>query len=242
MFRVANTMTQVVQFYILFFAIACQVAAGFSPLVTLENSSIRPSTTALNGGGTGFASSTAGKEATVANVKELLDTSEMIFSMPCSSLKVSQMETLRQAIPESTSVKIVKNTLMRIAVKGTDYETVTESALLKGANMWFFIDDDISGTIDAVKGFVKDSGVQETHAILGGVIDSDIVDAAGVEAISKLPSKQELIAKIAGSIKAVPTKVARVIKAPGMKVARVVKAPNSKLVRAIKLAAEKQKE
>jgi hypothetical protein len=48
-------------------------------------------------------------------------------------------------------------------------------------------------------------------------------DKAGVIAISKLPSKIELITKIAGSIKAVPTKVARVIKAPGEKTARAIK-------------------
>jgi large subunit ribosomal protein L10 len=58
-------------------------------------------------------------------------------------------------------------------------------------------------------------------------MEGQIYDAKGVQAIGNLPSKQELYAQIAGSIKAVPTKVARVIKAP-----------NSKLARAIKLATE----
>ena len=91
--------------------------------------------------------------------------------------------------------------------------------------MWFFIEDDIGGTIKAWKSFVKESGKQESHPIFGGVVEGTYYDDKGVEAIGKLPSKDELYAKIAGGIKAVPTKLARVIKAP-----------NSKLARAIKLA------
>ena len=81
----------------------------------------------------------------------------------------------------------------------------------------------------AYKSFIKEYGKQETHGIVGGVMDETYYDASGVDAIGKLPSKQELYAKIAGSIKAVPTKLARVVKEPG-----------SKLARAIKLAGEKQ--
>ena len=118
---------------------------------------------------------------------------------------------------------------MARAVEGTDYAVATE--MLSGANMWFFVEEDISASIKAYKAFVKDNGKQESHAVQGGVMDETVYDANGVDAIGKLPSKLELYAKIAGSIKAVPTKVARVIKEP-----------NSKLARAIKLAGEKQDE
>jgi len=91
--------------------------------------------------------------------------------------------------------------------------------------MWFFIEEDIGSTIKSFKSFTKEYGKQESHPINGGVVEGTAYDSAGVEAVGKLPSKQELYALIAGSIKAVPTKVARVIKAP-----------NSKLARAIKLA------
>ena len=94
--------------------------------------------------------------------------------------------------------------------------------------MWFFVEDDISGSLKAVKAFCKDNSKTETHLPEGGVIDGDVLDQKGVKAIENLPSKIELIAKIAGGIKAVPTKVGRVIKAP-----------NSKLARAIKLATDK---
>jgi len=175
------------------------------------------------GGASGYATSLPGKVERVERVKELLDTSQMVFSVPASSITVSEMQTLRRSLPEGTTASVVKNTIMTRAIEGTEYEAA--GSMLKGANMWFFIEDDIGATLKAWKGFVKESGKGETHSVNGGVIEGEYYDEKGVAAIGKLPSKDELYAQIAGSIKAVPTKVARVLKAP-----------NSKLARAIKLA------
>lgn len=179
------------------------------------------SSTALFGGGRGGATTLDGKKATVSAVKELLDSSEMIFTVPASGITVTQAQNLRRSLPEGTTMKVVKNKLMARAIEGTEYEAVGE--MLKGANMWFFIEEDIGGSVKAFNEFVKATGKKETHSVLGGNIEGTNYDAAGVDAISKLPSKIELITRIAGGIKAVPTKVARVIKAPGMKVARAIK-------------------
>jgi large subunit ribosomal protein L10 len=175
------------------------------------------------GGAGGYATSLEGKKEKVARVKSLLETSQMVFTVPASVITVSQAQSLRRSLPEGSVVSVVKNTIMTHAIEGTDYEAA--ASLLTGENMWFFIEEDIGATIKAWKAFLKDTGKKETHNILGGVIEKTYYDEKGVEAIGALPSKDELYAQIAGSIKAVPTKVARVIKAP-----------NSKLVRAIKLA------
>lgn len=180
--------------------------------------------TQLFGGSSGYATTVEGKAEKVEAVKGLLDSSQMIFTVPASSITVSESQTLRRSMPEGTTISVVKNTLMNRAVEGTEYEEATQN-LLKGANMWFFIEEDIGASIKAWNAFTKETGKKETHSILGGVVEGTEYDAKGVEAIGKLPSKKELYAKIAGGIKAVPTKVARVIKAP-----------NSKLARAIKLA------
>jgi large subunit ribosomal protein L10 len=177
------------------------------------------------GGAQGHATTLEGKKAVVGRVKELLDSSEMVFSIPAGSMTVAQTQTLRRSLPEGTTMSTIKNKLMLRALEGTEYESA--ASLVKGPNTWFFIQEDISGTIKAFSAFTKAESKQESHPILGGVIEGEVYDSAGVEAIGKLPSKLELYAKIAGSIKAVPTKVARVIKAP-----------NSKLARAIKLAGE----
>ncbi|CAJ1930195.1 unnamed protein product [Cylindrotheca closterium] len=179
--------------------------------------------TALFGGASGFATSLDGKKDKVARVEELLESSDMIFAVPAKSITVAEAQQLRRSLPEGSVVSVVKNTIMTRAVAGTEYEAAT--SMLTGPNMWFFIEEDIGGTIKAWKSFVKESGKIESHGIFGGVVEGVYYDDKGVQAIGNLPSKDELYAKIAGSIKAVPTKVARVIKAP-----------NSKLARAIKLA------
>mmetsp|Transcript_23401 Transcript_23401/g.38728 ORF Transcript_23401/g.38728 Transcript_23401/m.38728 type:complete len:213 (+) Transcript_23401:143-781(+) len=181
------------------------------------------SSTQLFGGAQGGATSMEGKKTTVARMKGLLDTADMIFTVPAGGMTVQQTEGLRRSLPAGTVAAVVKNKLMEKAVEGTDYEAAT--SLLKGANMWFFIEEDIGSSIKAYNAFLKTEGFKESHPILGGVIEQTAYDSKGIEAIGKLPSKDELYAQIAGSIQAIPTKVARVIKAP-----------NSKLARAIKLA------
>jgi len=182
--------------------------------------------THLMGGAKGYSTTLEGKKERVAQVKELLDSSQMIFTVPAGSMTVSQSQSLRLSMPEGTTVVTVKNSLMQRALEGTEYETA--GSLLKGPNTWFFIEEDIGASIKAFNAFTKEQGKTDSHPILGGVMEGELYDASGVAAVGKLPSKQELYAMIAGSIKAVPTKVARVIKAP-----------NSKLARAIKLAGEK---
>lgn len=174
------------------------------------------------GGSSGYATTLDGKKARVEKVKSLLETSEMVFTVPASGLTVTQVQKLRLAMPEGTTVSVIKNKLMSRAVEGTEWENAM-SGMLKGANMWFFIEEDISGSMKALKEFQKNFNKKDTHNVLGGIIEGVAYDSEGVEAISKLPSKIELITKIAGAIKAVPTKVAKVIKAPGDKMARAIK-------------------
>mmetsp|Transcript_9168 Transcript_9168/g.14668 ORF Transcript_9168/g.14668 Transcript_9168/m.14668 type:complete len:212 (+) Transcript_9168:310-945(+) len=199
------------------------LALGLAVVSAFVSSPSRCRTTQLQGGATGYATTRAGKEDKVNRVKELLDSSQMIFTVPASSIKVSEVQTLRRSLPQGTTAAVVKNTLMSRALEGTEYEAA--GSLLEGANMWFFVEEDIGGTLKAWKAFTKETGKTDSHGVLGGVVEGTAYDPKGIEAIAELPSKDELYAKIAGSIKAVPTKVARVIKAP-----------NSKLARAIKLA------
>ena len=196
-------------------------AAAFAP------SPQQPTTTALFGGARGVATTLEGKKDTVAKVQDLLEKSEMVITVPASGITVSQVQTLRRSLPESTTAKVVKNKLMARAIEGTSWETLGDE-YLKGANMWFFIEEDIGGTVKSWNAFVKDAGLKESHSINGGNIEGVNYDTKGVDAISKLPSKLELIAKVAGGIKAVPTKLARVTNAPGVKMARAIKLAGEK--------------
>jgi len=204
--------------------VSCNNAVNHLPALLVPRSG---RTSSLNmGGANGEASTLDGKKKTVENVKTLLDDSTFVFSIPGNALTVAQVESLRRTVPETSTIQVVKNTLMKRATDGTEYEEAMPS-LLKGSNMWFFIQDDLKGTVKALDEFKNEYEKTETHNILGGVVDGTLYDDKGMKAISKLPSKLELITKIAGAIKAVPTKVAVVLNQP-----------STKLVRAIKLATE----
>mmetsp|Transcript_27571 Transcript_27571/g.26427 ORF Transcript_27571/g.26427 Transcript_27571/m.26427 type:complete len:222 (-) Transcript_27571:328-993(-) len=196
----------------------------------IQRPAMMPSTTELYGGSSGYATTKEGKLARVATVKGLLENSEMIFSVPASGLTVSEVQSLRKTLPEGSTISVIKNKLMAKAVEDTEFTSAGES-LLKGANMWFFVEEDISGTLSTYKAFLKKSAKLATHPVNGGVMEGVAYDESGIDAISKLPSKLELITRVAGGIKAVPTKLARVVNEPG-----------SKLARAIKLATESNEE
>jgi len=163
-----------------------------------------------------------GKKKSVATVKSLLDTSDIVFSIPAEYVSVAEVQSLRRSLPESSTCSVIKNSLMSKAVEGTPYEEGV-SGLLKGSNMWFFVEDDLGGTVQAFNAFTKKTDKKESHTILGGVVEGDYYDGDGIAQVSKLPSKIELITKVAAAINAVPTKVARVIKAPSVKLARAIK-------------------
>jgi len=175
----------------------------------------------LFGGSSGRASTLEGKKEAVSKVKELLDDSQMIFTVPASSITVAESQSLRRSMPEGTTISVVKNTLMRRAVEGTEFELAT--SMLKGSNMWFFCGDDMGASIKAFNSFAKEADKKESHGILGGIMEGTEYDSKGVEAIGNLPSKKELYATIARSINAVPTKVARVIKEPTSKLGRAIR-------------------
>lgn len=82
---------------------------------------------------------------------------------------------------------------------------------------------------------------QSDNVILGGMFEGQVLDAAGIEAVVKLPTKQELMGKTAALLKALPTKIARSVKAAdATRLARAVKeAQGQKLARAVDAAKEK---
>jgi large subunit ribosomal protein L10 len=90
---------------------------------------------------------------------------------------------------------VTKNTLAKIAIKDTPYEILADS--LKGPIAIAFGFEDQVGPAKAIAKFMKET---KKGTILGGAMDGKMLSTAEVEAISKLPSKDELIAKMLGSI------------------------------------------
>lgn len=120
------------------------------------------------------------------------------------------------------SVKVAKNKLTALALKGTKAEGITN--LLKGPVILAYSKDPVAAA-KAVSDFAK---TNDKLVILGGAMDATILDSSGVKALADLPSLDELRAKLIGLLNAPATKIARTIKEPGAQLARVIQAQAAK--------------
>ena len=95
-------------------------------------------------------------------------------------------------------------------------------------NMWVFVEEEgLRETLDGYDDWVKENNLAETYGVKGGTSEGKVLDAKGVKAFAKLPTKLELMAKIAGSI--------QMAGAQGIAI-RLKNASGQKLAKAIKLA------
>ncbi len=145
------------------------------------------------------------KKAIVAELKETLSTAQMAFVIDYKGLSVSEITDLRNRLrPAGAVCKVTKNTLMRIAVDGSEnWQPLTE--LLSDSSAFVLTGEDVGAAVKAYQEFQKASKKTELR---GGVMEGRLLSQGDVKAIGDLPSKEQLIAQIAGAINALATKVA----------------------------------
>ncbi|MBI1326273.1 MAG: 50S ribosomal protein L10 [Alphaproteobacteria bacterium] len=132
-------------------------------------------------------------------------------------LSVKDATQLRKELRESGVVfKTVKNTLARLAAKGTQFEAATD--LFKGPTSVALAKDPVAAA-KVLHNFAK---TNDKLVILGGALDGQKLDAKSVETLAKLPGLNELRGKIVGLLQAPATKIAGVLQAPAGQLARVV--------------------
>jgi large subunit ribosomal protein L10 len=115
---------------------------------------------------------------------------------------------------------VAKNTFMGIAIQ-EDEKWQPLSELLKGSSAFLLVKEDFSSAIKAYQEFQKTSKKTELR---GGVMDGRLLKEADVKALGDLPSKEQLMAQIAGSINALATKLAVGINEVPSSLARAVQA------------------
>ena len=91
----------------------------------------------------------------MAEVSALLEKSAMVFSLPSSHITANQVVALRKGLPDGCTAKVVKNKLMRIACKGTEFEELANITI--GENFWMFVEgeDNLAEPIKYVAEFAK---------------------------------------------------------------------------------------
>ena len=145
-------------------------------------------------------------------------TSAMVVSF--NNLTVAKDMEFRNRLREAgANYQVVKNTLARIAVKGTDFEQATES--FRGVTAIAWTDGDPVILSKAISKFMKDNA--DNYTFKSGVVDGKLVDLQQLTTIANLPSKEELISKLLWVINAQAQGLVTVINAVPRDLAVVIK-------------------
>jgi large subunit ribosomal protein L10 len=158
------------------------------------------------------------KKALVAEVNEVAQRAQSVVAAEYRGLSVAQLTDLRaKARASRVYMRVVKNTLARRAIAGTQFECV--GAKLKGPLILAFSVDDPGAAARLIKGFAKDNNkLVPTLVSLGGVV----LSGQDLEKVASLPTRDQALAQLLG-----------VLKAPVAKFVRTLAEPHAKLVRTI---------
>ncbi|MBP7928669.1 MAG: 50S ribosomal protein L10 [Acidimicrobiia bacterium] len=163
---------------------------------------------------------TAAKVATVEEIGTNLDAATAVIAAEYRGLTVAQLAELRGSLRSSdTAYRIYKNTLVRRAVAGREVEGLED--MLTGPTGLAFVEGDIVEAAKALSAFAK---AQPLFVLKGGVLRNKAISAGDVDALSKLDSREVLLAKIAGGFKAPMAKAAGLFAANQRKFAGLLSA------------------
>ncbi|MEY3733221.1 MAG: hypothetical protein RL347_580 [Actinomycetota bacterium] len=159
------------------------------------------------------------KAATVAELTEEFRTSSAAVLTEYRGLTVSQISQLRRSLKGIANYAVVKNTLTKIAAREAGVEGF--DALLSGPSAIAFIKGDPVEGAKSLKNFAKDNPLLVLKA---GYMDGRILDASEVKKLADLESREVLLAKLAGAMKASMSQAVSLFAAPLSQAARTIDA------------------
>jgi len=122
-------------------------------------------------------------------------------------LKVTELEKLRRELRNNDAfIQVAKNTLLKIAVKGTDFEDLSDS--FTGTTAIAFSFEEPVGTAKALSDFAKEF---DALKIRSAVMDGKVLTVEDVTALAKLPTRDQLLGQLCGVLMAVPTGLVRAL-------------------------------
>jgi large subunit ribosomal protein L10 len=138
------------------------------------------------------------KEKEVAWLKESFQDAKALVLTDYKGLTVSEITDLRSQLREQgIAFKVVKNTLVRLAAPGTDIEALTSDAVGPRAAAWT---TDTDGAPAMAKVLVEYAKKNPKLELVSGVLQGTKMSAADLEDLSKLPSRDELVGKLLGTM------------------------------------------
>ena len=147
------------------------------------------------------------KQPIVQEISEKLKDAQSMVVVDYRGLTVEQDTQLRKQLREAGIVyKVYKNTLVNFAVKGTDFEALSE--VLEGPNAFAISAEDATAPARILAKFAKTAPALEIKA---GVVDGQFYDEKGMKLIAEIPSREELLSRLLGSMQSPITNLARVL-------------------------------
>ncbi|MFZ5797674.1 MAG: 50S ribosomal protein L10 [Desulfobulbaceae bacterium] len=160
------------------------------------------------------------KSSKVSELNETFSKAKFAVVTDYRGLKVTDLEKLRRELKKNDAqFQVAKNTLLRLAVKGTEHEGLSEFFTGTTAVAVSFADPVASAK--ALAAFSKEF---EALQIRSAMLDGKVLSSADVVALSKLPGKKELQAMLLGTLAAVPTGLVRVLNGVPSKLVYVLQA------------------
>lgn len=147
------------------------------------------------------------KQPVVEEISANIKDAQSVVLVDYRGLTVEQDTRLRRELREAgITYKVYKNTMMNFAFKGTDFEAL--APYLEGPSAVAISTDDATAPARILSKFAKEAAKLE---IKGGVVEGIAYDASGIADIAKIPSREELLSKLLGSMQSPITNFARVM-------------------------------
>ena len=147
------------------------------------------------------------KQPIVQEISENVKDAQSVVVVDYRGLTVDQDTKLRKELREAgVTYKVYKNTMMNFAFKGTDFESL--APVLEGPSAIAISKDDATAPARIVAKVAENAPALEIKA---GVVEGTFYDAEGMKAIAKIPSRNELLSRLLGSLQSPMSNFARVI-------------------------------
>ncbi len=147
------------------------------------------------------------KQPIIQEISENIKDAQSVVVVDYRGLTVAQDTELRKTLREAdVTYKVYKNTLVKRAIAGTEFESLSDS--LEGPNAFAISKTDATAPARILAKFAKTAPALELRA---GVVEGNFYDEAGMKAVAAVPSREELLSRLLGSMQSPITNLARVL-------------------------------
>lgn len=148
------------------------------------------------------------KDTVIQDLSQKFTNNEAAFVVKCQGLTVGEMHQLRMNLSNvGGELKVAKNRLVKLAISG-GAECANLASLMKGQTAVVFVESNFTGAAKVLNDFARK---HEALEIVAGCCESQIFDKKGVIALSKIPSREVLLARLCGVLQAPIVKTAWII-------------------------------